>query len=178
MNQQIIEKIQKTSKKVLLVTNIAKIFCIVMGVLIILAGIICLATANQINEQMANEISNGTVGISEVFGGMSAEMARDILENGYTAYVFVAYIATGGFILFGLAAIFHLIGKVFKDLRESYSPFVPSIIKDLKIVFIIITVISVLNSLLIGLITGLALWCVLHIFEYGCELQKLSDETL
>ena len=178
MNQQMIEKIQKTSKKVLLVTNIAKIFCIVMGVIIIVAGIICLATANQINEQVANEVSSGAVAISEVFDGMSDEMTRDILKNGYTAYVFVGYVATGGLILFGTAVIFHFIGKIFKDLKESYSPFVPAIVKDMKIAFIIITVISALNSLLIGLITGLALWCVLHIFEYGCELQKLSDETL
>lgn len=178
MNQQMIEKIQKTSKKVLFFTNIAKIFCIVMGVVIILAGIICIAKANDINVQMANEVSSGAIAASDVFGGLSNEMANDILKSGYTAYVFVAYVVTGGMILFGIAAIFHFIGKIFKDLKESYSPFVPAIVKDLKIAFIIITVISVLNSLLIGLITGLALWCVLHIFEYGCELQKLSDETI
>jgi len=178
MNQQMIEKIQKTSKRVLLITNIAKIFCIVMGIIIILAGVICLATTKQINEQVVQEVNSGAVVISDVFDGMSDEMTRDILDKGYTAYVFVAYVVTAGLILFGLAAIFHFIGKIFKDLKESYSPFVPGVVKDLKIAFVIITVISVLNSLLIGLITGLALWCVLHIFEYGCELQKLSDETL
>lgn len=34
------------------------------------------------------------------------------------------------------------------------------------------------NPNLIGLVMSLVLYCLSLIFEYGCDLQQLSDETL
>lgn len=34
------------------------------------------------------------------------------------------------------------------------------------------------NSLFFGALAGIAFWCVYCILDYGCELQRQSDETL
>ena len=54
----------------------------------------------------------------------------------------------------------------------------PKTVKELKVVFVLIAIFSLKSSLLAGLLVSLALWCVIQIFEYGCELQRESDETL
>lgn len=48
----------------------------------------------------------------------------------------------------------------------------------MKVAFIMITLFSLESNLLIGITVGFSLWSVVNIFEYGCELQKQSDETL
>ena len=88
------------------------------------------------------------------------------------------YILTIGIVSICMAVVLHFVSKVFKDFCKSYSPFQPGIIKNLKITFVLLTVFVLKSSLLIGAIVGLAAWCVINIFEYGCELQKQSDETL
>ena len=88
------------------------------------------------------------------------------------------YILTIGIVPICMAVVLHFVSKVFKDFCKSYSPFQPGIIKNLKITFVLLTVFVLKSSLLIGAIVGLAAWCVINIFEYGCELQKQSDETL
>ena len=81
-------------------------------------------------------------------------------------------------VLVCFTVVLHFVGKVFKTFQESYSPFQPKVIRNLRITFILLTLYTLSTSLGIGLIVGLASWCVLNIFEYGCELQKQSDETL
>ena len=88
------------------------------------------------------------------------------------------YMLAAGGMLAAMAVMLHFIGRIFRDFRESYSPFQPGLVKELKIVFVLIAVFSFKTSLLVGFLVSLALWCVIQIFDYGCELQRESDETL
>ena len=68
--------------------------------------------------------------------------------------------------------------RIFKDFMESYSPFQPDILKNLKIALVLIVIYVAQSDIGIALVIGMAAWCVTNIFEYGCELQRQSDETL
>lgn len=41
-----------------------------------------------------------------------------------------------------------------------------------------VTKILVIVGAVACIVGGIASWCVVNIFEYGCELQRQSDETL
>ena len=59
------------------------------------------------------------------------------------------------------------------------SPFNDANYHRMKIAAILITILVVLQGdVALGFVTGLTLFCFLRFFAYGCELQKLSDETL
>lgn len=171
-----IEKIKKSSKTVMAVSKGVMIFCIIMDIMLVVLGAFMIAFKNFINEMLQEAIDKGMLAISEIpfnnFGSVDILLAGD--------YAFNIFISLLGMLvsMILLTVILYFVGKIFKAFRESYSPFMPSILKQLKVVFILIIVISLKSSLLIGAVIGLALWCLYQIFEYGCELQKQSDETL
>lgn len=111
-------------------------------------------------------------------GFLEETMLKSLLEQDNFAMVIGLELLVAGAMLICFVVVVHFVGKVFKEMKESYSPFQPSIIKSLKVVFVLVTLLALSSSLATGLIVGLALWCVIHIFEYGCELQRQSDETL
>jgi len=178
MSEEKIKNIQKTSKIVLKVTNIAKAICIAVAIIVILAGIIMLVHSDEINTKIKQAVESGELLAEDVVDGMNSQQAMEMISEERTTVVLVSYMIVIGAILICLAVVLHFVGKVFRDFMESYSPFKPEIVKDLKVAFVLITVLSLKSSLLIGLVIGLALWCVVHIFEYGCVLQQQSDETL
>lgn len=94
------------------------------------------------------------------------------------AVTLAVYLMVLGIILICFAVVSHFLGKVFAEIKESYTPFRPEIVRNLKVVFVLVTVLTLRSSLLIGAIVGFSFWCMFQIFEYGCELQKQSDETL
>lgn len=175
-----IEKIQKTSKVVLIVTNIIKWIAIVGMVLCLLAGISMLIMQDSFNEviNISSQAGDDAIMIEEIMMQMESEVLEGMAKDGNFAVVIGTYMVTMGIILAEMAVLFHFIGRVFKTLRESYSPFVPKIVKQLKIAFILIALLSFSSSLGMGAVVSLALWCVFNIFQYGCELQRQSDETL
>lgn len=173
----IIEKIQKTSKVGVIVTNIVKIFCIVMSVLVIPTGAIMVGVSNQINGIFEEAVASGELQMSDM-DVLEGQLMRNLLEDGDFATVLGVEMIAMGIMLICTAVLVHFIGKVFKEMRESYSPFKASIVKSLKVVFVLVTLLTLSSSMAIAIIVGTALWCVLHIFEYGCELQRQSDETL
>lgn len=105
-------------------------------------------------------------------------MVQHLAEDGQIALAIGLFLTETGVLLVFMVVVLHFVGKVFKEFQENYSPFQPKIIKNLRITFILLTLYTLSSSGGIGLIVGLASWCVLNIFEYGCELQKQSDETL
>lgn len=173
-----IKKIQKSSKAALTITGFAKIFAIVMAVILMLTGFLLIGIKEFINEEFAKDIESGEILSEEFFKGIESVNARESMLNGHMAETSAGYAFAGSGIMIYLAVIMYFMGKVFKEIRESYSPFRPKIVKNLKVIFVLITLISLRSSLLIGAVIGFSLWCVLNIFEYGCELQKQSDETL
>ncbi len=172
-----IEKIQKTCRIGRVVTTIFKIFGIVMSVVAVLMGVVLVGESNRIN-QVLKEAVEVEPHIIDGMDFLEATMLKSLLEEENFATVIGLELLVAGAILICSVIVVHFVGKVFKEMEESYSPFQPSIIKNLKVVFVLVTLLALSSSLATGLIAGLALWCVIHIFEYGCELQRLSDETL
>lgn len=175
-----IEKIQKTSKIVLILASIAKVLCIVVAVSCLVGGMLSFGLKDAINSGIIRDLDNGTLQMEDVFAGqkMKADVCEAIVQNGHTAEVLAGYLLTCGVMTTVMAVMFHFIGRIFKDFREGYSPFQPALVKKLKVLFVFITLFTLKTSLLIGALIGLALWCVLQIFDYGCVLQRESDETL
>ena len=179
MNEEraIIEKIQKTSKIGCIVTNVVKIFCIVMSVVTILMGCILVGESKRINVVLGEAIGED----QHFIDGMDLleeTLYQTLMEKGDFATVLGVELLVMGAILICTAIVVHFVRKVFREMGESYSPFQLSIVKNLKVAFVLVTLLTLSSSLAIALIVGLSLWCVIHIFEYGCELQRQSDETL
>lgn len=84
----------------------------------------------------------------------------------------------GGVMLILIIVMLVYLKKVFSKIAESETPFTKAILGDLKIMFVIIAILCLENSILLGIIIGFVLLCLYKIFEYGCMLQKESDETL
>ncbi|MCQ2520422.1 MAG: hypothetical protein MJ107_07820 [Lachnospiraceae bacterium] len=71
------------------------------------------------------------------------------------------------------------ITNIFENILSEKTPFSDSVIKPLRISFIIITIIVLMgNGLGSAAIIGLFFWCIYTIFKYGATLQKQADETL
>lgn len=174
--KNIIEKIQETSKVGLIVTNIIKIICIVGSVIMILVGCVSIGANDLINAGF--EAASFDSSMLEDMSLLERGILRSLLDEGDIASILGAEMIVLGAILICTAITLHFVGKVFKEMRESYSPFKAAIVKNLKVVFVLVTLLALSSSLGIGLIVGISLWCVCHIFEYGCELQRQSDETL
>lgn len=183
MNEQNnkMKKIKQSSNIAMRIVTIGKIFMIMIAVVTFMSGIILLAvsTDSEANEQFRQIAETGqlTIGMS-IFG---FDIDTDLVEG---ALGWNGLVVLGGFmfllcVLFILFAItLHFVAKTFQEIRDSDSPFRPAVLKNLRLPFILITLVAAQNSLLFGAVVGIALWCVYCIVDYGCELQKLSDETL
>lgn len=175
-----IEKIKKSSGIALKVTNIIKIICAICAGITIIAGCVMIGFKGAINSGFTVAMENGFFTEDDLelsfidYNGIVGHL----VEDGYIAETIGLYIITTGITLVFITIVLHFVSRVFKSFMESYSPFQPAILKNLKIAFVLITIAASTSSLGIGLVIGFAAWCVLNIFEYGCELQKLSDETL
>lgn len=172
-----IEKIKKSSRIALVVANVTKILVIVGAVACIVGGIAIYACKDIINEILASEIVNEAIQEKDM-ESLEKFVGIKVVESGQAAQVLARKIIAGGIMLIGMAVVLHFVAKIFKGIQESYTPFRPEIIRNLKIPLALITVMELTSSLLTGLLIGIASWCVVNIFEYGCELQRQSDETL
>ena len=175
-----IQKILKASKTAGSIVKFAKIFLIVMSVVTIVCGCGFIGTKNYLDQRLAQALAEGEVTADELFVNVGGflEGALNLAKVDSVSLTLGVYMIVMGIVLIGFSIIMHFLAKVFTDIRESYSPFRPEIVKSLKVVFVLTTLFALRSSLLMGVIIGFSMWCVLHIFEYGCELQRQSDETL
>lgn len=184
MSEGKIRKIQKSCKIVLAIANILKVIFIVTSAAALIAGILLIGFKGLINSEIDKAVARGDFTMEEIMpvaeddAGLERFLTEQIMKNGYFSETMGTYLITVGVLLICLAVVVHFIGKVFKEIEESYSPFKPQIVKSIKVAFILITLLSLESSLLIGVMVGFSLWSAVNIFEYGCELQKMSDETL
>lgn len=175
-----IEKIKKSSKVALNVTNIVKTICAVCAGITIVAGCIMIGLRGVVNDGFVIAMENGVFTPDDLdlslidYNGI----VEHLIEDGYIAETIGMYIITTGFTLIFVTIVLHFVSRVFKSFMESYSPFQAGILRNLKAAFVLVTIAALSSGLGTGLIVGFAAWCVLNIFEYGCELQKQSDETL
>lgn len=95
-----------------------------------------------------------------------------------------------------ITIIIYFVFSIFRDIGRGSTPFSrknTTRIKQIAIVTIVISLIGGFSDALVdyytigeltwnvnfvGLLIGVVIYCLALIFHYGCELQKLSDETL
>lgn len=176
-----IEKIKKSSHVALVLTQIIRIILMIGAVISAGVGFFCLGAREFLDQEFVKAIAAGeltwedlTIRFDSSFLSGNIYLGQE--ESG--ARTLGIYLLVMCILLLCVWAIMHFVGKVFQQLRDSYSPFGPEIIKSLKVAFVLITILVLWSSLLIGALVGISLWCVFQIFEYGCELQRQSDETL
>ncbi|MCH5260273.1 MAG: hypothetical protein J1F18_10995 [Lachnospiraceae bacterium] len=173
------DKIRKSSNVALIIARICKIFCIGMAILAFITGVLLVGLNDRINEELSKALQAGeSLPELDDMGMLLGVGNRLISRSDDFGITLGVYVITVGVFLAILSVLMHYISKVFKEIKEGYSPFQLSIVKNMKVAFVIITVLSLNSSLLIGALIGFSLWCAFCIFEYGCELQKQSDETL
>ena len=77
------------------------------------------------------------------------------------------------------AYLFRKIGTLFRNINEDYSPFIPENVKLIKIIAVFVAVFMLLETSIVpAVMSGLMIWAVALLFDYGCELQTESDEIL
>lgn len=177
---EIKSKIKESSGKVIKVIGIVKIICIIGCIFACIGGIALIAGAPFITEyieehpeeaehiKFTNE--RGIYSYSHTLEGI--EDKKDFL------YGIAGECFAGAISIILVIVAFSFLKKAFVHIHDSETPFQESTLKDLKISFIVITVLCFTYSLLFGVVLLLILKCLYNIFKYGCELQTESDETL
>lgn len=185
MNEQnkkldIIKKRCNTSIKVI---KILQIFAIIGIIGSLIGAICCFTMKDTINKGIAESIAAGNTEIEDVkISGGLLEFTINYEEfykdgNYATPAAINCVIATTiTSLVYYLLALFK---KIFENLVKEDNPFSDKILNNLKICFIVITVILVLFvGIGPGVIAGLLGWCIYSIFEYGRVLQIEVDESL
>ena len=174
-----LESIKKSSKVAMILARIAKIVCIAGAMICIVAGIWLIAAHDMVNEELRRAEAEGKFDLNELklkldLGNfdMSYYNSEQISET------LGIYLIVEGIILIIFTVLLHFVSRVFKEINECDSPFRKSVLKDMRVLFILITLLVLQSGVLNGVMVGFALWCVYSVFGYGCELQQLSDETL
>lgn len=174
-----LESIKKSSNVAMILARIAKIFCIVGAVICIVTGIGLIASHDYVNEELHRAEAEGKFDPDELlleFNMSGLYMTYNSSER--ISETLGIYLIVEGTILIIFTVLLHFVSRVFKEINESDSPFRKSILKDMRAVFILITLLVLQSGVLTGVMVGFALWCIYSVFGYGCELQQLSDETL
>ncbi|MCH5276156.1 MAG: hypothetical protein J1E65_09965 [Lachnospiraceae bacterium] len=181
MNEQNkkLERIKKSSNVAMILARIAKIVCIVGAAICIVWGVGLIAFHDKVNAELQRAEAEGSVDLNELImelnvGGFTMSYSdSDRFSETLGVYMLLACVVMTIF-----AVLLHFTGRVFKKIKKSDSPFQKSILKDMIVVFALITLLALQSSILIGVMVGFSLWCIYSVFDYGCELQQLSDETL
>lgn len=181
-------KLQRIKKSVNISSKIVSVIFVIMIVIsaILLVGSVAtFAAAGPLNEVI---ISSGmSESLDAIFTKEQLTITSDIpaLQIYFDSHQY-GYAYSIGFYLVMITAyclsacvMLGFTRKIFSIIKEAESPFDVRVLKPLRITFIVLTVIIVFSvSNITGIVVALILWCVYNFFSYGCELQKLSDETL
>lgn len=177
-----IQKIQKSSSNALILVNIAKIFLIIGTVVMSLTGCAMIWMNDIFDKKFAEAkaLTNQEISTAiHIEGGLVSgiiDLKRNTESQAAGLGVNLLAVAV---VMASFAVVLHFVAKVFKALKESDSPFRPAVIKNIKIVFVLISIQQSLQSgLLVGAIVTLSVCVICLIFEYGCGLQQQFDETL
>ena len=187
MNESIkLEKVKKSFSVTSKVVKICKIIFIVAAVLCLAGGIACMTMYDTINTGVINLVGIENPGdeiIIEPFeyDGLFEYTFKfdEWQEAGEYGYIATAYCFIGFAITLVATIFFHIIEKIFKVINESETPFCEAVVKKLRTLFIVITILAaILSGIGTAVFMGLFCWCVYTIFDYGYVIQKQVDETL
>lgn len=176
--KSISERIQKTSKVLGIIIKVSKIICCIsIGVFAI--GIIYVMFFG--NADLL--VLNGDVILHSPF-------SSDLLQQ-FNSKELILIEANAIVKLAFLIVIFEQARQIFNDFSTERTPFEMKHVKRIRKIAIFYMLISLLDfetkggtealsfSLnIMGIVGAAMFWCISIIFEYGCELQKESDETL
>jgi len=175
-SKTITDKIKSMSRMLSIILKFARIACHV-SIGISVAGIIYLLLFGNANLM----VFKGDVILRSPF-------SNSILNNIDTFHL-IALIVAGIIGIALMANLFYHAQNIFKDISIDSSPFEMKQVKRIKRVAILYLIISLFDfqnspasftvSLnLVGIIGAFMFYCMALIFEYGCALQKESDEIL
>ncbi len=169
--EQKLVRIQKNFRIMGILTKIVEIFCYV-GSGITAAGAITFIAAPEWTKyfiDLADEPDKSTM-------NTLVQTIQSSLEG--TVGAVTACVAIIVMLLI-VAFAMHKLRGALKKFAQGHSPFLEENIRTLKLIFVIITIITLLSAgLPLALLTALVLWTIYLMFQMGCELQKESDETL
>ena len=166
-----IENIKKASK---LIVKVGKVFQIVFEIftgMFLISIIILSVLRNTLN------MMNAESQINFDFYNMG-QWTEKLASEGKAAEAGIVFLISGFLFSLIMIIIMHFIVKIFKRICDDYSPFLPEVVKNLKIVSVLTTLLILRNSIGLGIISGLIFWGIIQLYEYGCELQNQADETL
>ena len=169
------EQIKKVSKALKVFTIIGKVACIV-GICICVIGMIYTFACGNLDLI----VLNGKV-------MLHSPLSSDFLVRFTNPWMIVGALVATIIELSLLIVLLRKSSKIFEDLSTDDTPFKMKQVKRIKEIAILYLIISIIGGSLGGitgsnfafsLIGAGILWCISLVFEYGCELQKESDETL
>jgi hypothetical protein len=175
-SKTITDRIKSMSKTLSIILKIARMACYV-GIGISIVGIIYIMLFGNMELLVLNEnVIFHSPFTSSIISNIGIKQLITIVVMGIIAMAL-------------MANLFRQTENIFKDIHVDSSPFEMKHVKRIKrvaILYLIISLIhfetsvaSIMISLnLVGIVGALMFWCIALIFEYGCALQKESDETL
>lgn len=180
-NQEIIlQKIKKNSKATSVVISIAMIICIVAATLTSVSSVVILTNMSAF-EKNFEDIDMDLHLTPAPTMESSVPAIQEYFDTHYypITYSVLGQLLVGTVTLIVAIIVLAIFKKIFKIISDNDTPFTPEILKYFRFSFIALAIVVVFSTgVLPGAIAGLLLYCIYNIFSYGCELQKLSDETL
>lgn len=166
-----LESIKKSSK---VIGQIGKVFQILFGIVTGLL-LICTAILFVLRGTLNKEIIESQIDFDFPY---MVQLGQRLVSQNKTAEALVLICMFGAAVAFIATVLMYFIAKIFKRFCNDYSPFLPDIVKDFKIVSILVTLLILSSSIGLGIIAGFVFWGIIQVYEYGCELQNQVDETL
>lgn len=185
------ETIDKSARKILIISQVLKVIMIITFTLLLLGMI-------MINYHRGND---GYIPLPE-HAPVTAEQAGSkfgitvLTENGLNVKAFdVLLVNLAGRMAFCFAALV-ILRRLLKRIVKSYTPFEPANVRSIRQLAWLVLLSDVLPEAvgwilarlsgvtaafqlnIIFLFMGLVFLCVAEIFRYGCYLQQEADETL
>ena len=166
MNKEIkLANLQKTSKVFAVIAKIIEIVNYVGAVICAVAIPVLYINQDKLKYFISGQESD------QFFQMLSKNME---FRSAMTVFlVFLIVLTLAG------AYLFRKIGTLFRNINEDYSPFIPENVKLIKTSAVFVAVFMLLETSVVpAVMTGLMIWAVALLFDYGCELQNESDEIL
>lgn len=154
-----IRRLQKISRVTFVVLTVLQVLLVLTAVAVVLAGIFCGGTfASKLNQ-------------------LFSAVAQDVLTAGALVFLILCVVVK----LALYFAVLTLAGRMFRDFSREDSPFRQIQVQRMRWIALLIFVASFINLFSMQItswIAALLIWCVSIVFDYGCQLQQESDETL
>lgn len=154
-----IARLQKISRVTFVLLTVLQVLLVLAALSVILAGIFY-------GEDFAGKLNL-----------LFSAMAQDVLTAGTLTVLILCVVAK----LALCFAVLTLAGRMFRDFSREASPFRQLHVRRMRWIALLIFIASFINLFSMQItswIAALLIWCVSIVFDYGCQLQQESDETL